>query len=187
MDNNTLKIDLIMPKSWHELNDKQLRYAFGLIAQVFTFDAIKTLCLFRWSGLSVRHRHNADFVCRLRSTPYRHSLSASLVSVATAHFRLTFPKCRLRNSSFATTSIKAISPRSRTTCSSKSQASSINPQFPFPYPRLKEFQSSTGSHRSKAISPSVSTISFNHRHSQTTCLAAMHSPPAHKYSSLSML
>jgi hypothetical protein len=66
MDNNTLKIDLIMPKSWHELNDKQLRYAFGLIAQVFTFDAIKTLCLFRWSGLSVRHRHNADFVCRLR-------------------------------------------------------------------------------------------------------------------------
>lgn len=66
MDNNTLKIDLIMPKSWHELNDKQLRYAFGLIAKGFTFGEIKTLCLFRWSGLSVRHRHNADFVCRLR-------------------------------------------------------------------------------------------------------------------------
>lgn len=66
MDNNTLKIDLIMPKSWHELNDKQLRYAFGLIAKGFTFGEIKTLCLFRWSGLSVRHRHNAGFVCRLR-------------------------------------------------------------------------------------------------------------------------
>lgn len=66
MDNNTLNIDLIMPKSWHELNDKQLRYAFGLIAKDFTFDEIKTLCLFHWSALSVRHRHNADFVCRLR-------------------------------------------------------------------------------------------------------------------------
>lgn len=55
-----------MPHGWHELNDKQLRFVFGLIAKGFTFDEIKTLCLFRWSGLSVRHRHNADFVCRLR-------------------------------------------------------------------------------------------------------------------------
>lgn len=66
MDNNKISIDLSLPQGWHELNDKQLRYAFGLIAKVFTFDEIKTLCLFRWSGLSVRHRHNADFVCRLR-------------------------------------------------------------------------------------------------------------------------
>lgn len=61
-----LHISLTVPQGWHELNDKQLRYAFGLIAKGFTFDEIKTLCLFRWSGLSVRHRHNADFVCRLR-------------------------------------------------------------------------------------------------------------------------
>ncbi len=66
MDNNMLNIDLAVPQGWHELNDKQLRYAFGLIAKGFTFDEIKTLCLFRWSGLSVRHRHNTDFVCRLR-------------------------------------------------------------------------------------------------------------------------
>ena len=66
MDNNKIIIDLSLPCGWHELNDKQLRYAFGLIAKGFTFDEIKTLCLFRWSGLSVRHRHNADFVCRLR-------------------------------------------------------------------------------------------------------------------------
>lgn len=65
MDNNKLNIDLSLSRGWHELNDKQLRYAFGLIAKSFTFDEIKTLCLFRWSGLSVRHRHNADFVCRL--------------------------------------------------------------------------------------------------------------------------
>lgn len=66
MDNNKLNIDLSLPRGWHELNDKQLRYAFGLFAKGFTFDEIKTHCLFRWSGLSVRHRHNADFFCRLR-------------------------------------------------------------------------------------------------------------------------
>ncbi len=66
MDNSLLNIDLVVPRGWHELNDKQLRYAFGLIAKGFTFDEIKTLCLFRWSGLSVRHRHNADFVCLRR-------------------------------------------------------------------------------------------------------------------------
>ncbi len=66
MDNNKIIIDLSLPRGWHELNDKQLRYAFGLIAKGFTFNEIKTLCLFHWSGLSVRHRHNADFVCRLR-------------------------------------------------------------------------------------------------------------------------
>lgn len=65
MDNNKIIIDLSLPRGWHELNDKQLHYAFGLIAKGFTFNEIKTLCLFHWSGLSVRHRHNADFVCRL--------------------------------------------------------------------------------------------------------------------------
>lgn len=66
MEATRTNVNLIMPQGWHELNDKQLRYAFGLIAKGFTFDEIKTLCLFRWSGLSVRHWHNADFVCRLR-------------------------------------------------------------------------------------------------------------------------
>ena len=66
MDNNKISIDLSLPCGWHELNDKQFRYAFGLIAKGFSFDEIKTLCLLRWSGLTVRHRHNADFVCRLR-------------------------------------------------------------------------------------------------------------------------
>lgn len=66
-----LHIDLTVPQGWHELSDKQLRYAFELIAKGFTSDEIKTLCLFRWSGLSVRHRHNADFVCRLRKQTFR--------------------------------------------------------------------------------------------------------------------
>lgn len=65
MESPVLHIDLAVPQGWHELSDKQLRYAFELIAKGFTSDEIKTLCLFRWSGLSVRHHHNAEFICRL--------------------------------------------------------------------------------------------------------------------------
>ncbi len=42
-----------------------------LIAKGFTSDEIKTLCLFRWSGLSVRHHHNAEFICRLGKRTFR--------------------------------------------------------------------------------------------------------------------
>lgn len=71
MEPSVLHIDLAVPQGWHELSDTQLRYAFELIAKVFTSDEIKTLCLFRWSGLSVRHRHNSDFICRLRKQTFR--------------------------------------------------------------------------------------------------------------------
>lgn len=71
MDSPVLHIDLAVPQGWHELSDKQLRYAFELIAKAFTSDEIKTLCLFRWSDLKIRHRHNADFVCRLRKQTFR--------------------------------------------------------------------------------------------------------------------
>lgn len=71
MESPVLHIDLAVPQGWHELSDKQLRYAFELIAKGFTSDEIKTLCLFRWSGLKIRHRHNADIVCRLRKQTFR--------------------------------------------------------------------------------------------------------------------
>ena len=71
MDSPVLHIDLAVPQGWHELSDKQLRYAFELIAKAFTSDEIKTLCLFRWSGLKIRHRHNADFVCHLHKQTFR--------------------------------------------------------------------------------------------------------------------
>lgn len=71
MESPVLHIDLAVPQGWHELSDKQLRYAFELIAKGFTSDEIKTLCLFRWSGLKIRHRHNADFICHLHKQTFR--------------------------------------------------------------------------------------------------------------------
>ncbi len=46
MDSPVLHIDLAVPQGWHELSDKQLRYAFELIASNYTSNEIKTLCLF---------------------------------------------------------------------------------------------------------------------------------------------
>nr|DAI99906.1 MAG TPA: hypothetical protein [Caudoviricetes sp.] len=71
MNCDLIHIDLAVPMGWHELSDAQLRYAFELIARNYTSDEIKTLCLCRWAGLSVRHRHNSDFICRLGNRTFR--------------------------------------------------------------------------------------------------------------------
>ena len=115
MNCDLIHIDLAVPMGWHELSDAQLRYAFELIARNYTSDEIKTLCLFRWSGLSVRHRHNSDYICRLRKQTFR----------LTARLPPTSPTWPLRNSSSATISIKATSQPNVMICSTNSQASSI--------------------------------------------------------------
>ncbi len=58
----TKTINLIVPRGWHELDDKQLRYLFGLLADDYSSAEIRTLCLLRWSGLKVLYRQNNDFV-----------------------------------------------------------------------------------------------------------------------------
>ena len=49
----TISINFIVPQGWHELSDKQLRFAYNLIAKDFATDEIKTLCLLQWSGTKV--------------------------------------------------------------------------------------------------------------------------------------
>ena len=46
-----MSINLIVPRGWHELDDKQLRYLFGLLADDYSSAEIRTLYLLRWSGL----------------------------------------------------------------------------------------------------------------------------------------
>ena len=96
-------INLIVPRGWHELDDKQLRYVFGLLADDYTSAEIRTLCLVRfarlggtspkpkkssfwsrfapkvrWSGLQVIYRHNSDFVFRHGKDDFK--LSATVVA-----------------------------------------------------------------------------------------------------------
>jgi len=54
-----MTLNLSVPKGWHELSDKQLRYVYQLIAGNFAIDEIKTLCLLRWSGTMVLGRQDS--------------------------------------------------------------------------------------------------------------------------------
>jgi len=56
----TITIDFIVPQGWHELSDKQLRYVYQLLAQNFTSDEVKTLCLLHWTGTKVIGKQNGD-------------------------------------------------------------------------------------------------------------------------------
>ena len=47
----TKTINLTVPRGWHELDDKQLRYLFGLLAEDYSSAEIRTLCLFRFARL----------------------------------------------------------------------------------------------------------------------------------------
>lgn len=57
-----IDLNILFPTTWNDLNDEQLRYFFGLLAKDYTSDAIKTYCLFRWSGLKVLYRTDEKHV-----------------------------------------------------------------------------------------------------------------------------
>ena len=63
-------INLIVPRGWHDLDDKQLRYLFGLLADDYSSAEIRTLCLLRWSGLKVLYRQDNDFVLSFGSEEF---------------------------------------------------------------------------------------------------------------------
>ena len=63
-------IDITVPKGWHELTQKQLRYLYYLISEGYNSTAIKTLCLFRWSGLRVISRKKGEFYLRLNKAEF---------------------------------------------------------------------------------------------------------------------
>ena len=46
-------LDFIVPKSWEQLDDRQLRYVYRLIAGEFSIGEVKTLALLKWSGCKV--------------------------------------------------------------------------------------------------------------------------------------
>ena len=58
-------INLTVPTGWDKLDDHQLRYVFGLLAQGFPSPQVKTYCLFRWTGMQVMHRYRKGWWCIL--------------------------------------------------------------------------------------------------------------------------
>jgi len=63
-DKDNLTINLTVPTGWDKLDDYQLRYVFGLLAQGFPSPQVKTYCLFRWTGMQVMHKYGKGWWCK---------------------------------------------------------------------------------------------------------------------------
>lgn len=62
----TISINFIIPGSWEEMSDKQLRYVYQLMADNFSTDEVKTLFLLKWSGTKVIGRQDSgSFLVKL--------------------------------------------------------------------------------------------------------------------------
>ena len=64
MQQDKPKINLTVPTGWDKLDDHQLRYVFGLLAQGFPSPQVKTYCLFRWTGMQVMHKYGKGWWCK---------------------------------------------------------------------------------------------------------------------------
>ena len=64
-------INLTVPTGWEQLNDTQLRYVFGLLAQGFPSPQVKTYCLFQCSGMKVMHKYGKGWWCKFADDELR--------------------------------------------------------------------------------------------------------------------
>ena len=70
-------INLTVPTGWDQLNDNQLRYVFGLMAQGFPSPQVKTYCLFRWTGMQVMHKYGRGWWCKFADDEFVIAVSAA--------------------------------------------------------------------------------------------------------------
>lgn len=71
MQQDNLTINLTVPTGWDKLDDHQLRYVFGLLAQGFPSPQVKTFCLFRWTGMQVMHKYGKGWWCKFADDEFR--------------------------------------------------------------------------------------------------------------------
>ena len=93
---NIINIDLKLPTKWEDLTDKQLRYLFGLLAQGFPAQQIKTYCLFRWSGMQVMHRYGKGWYCKFAKDEFVIMASQINAAIASLDWLDTLPTMPVR-------------------------------------------------------------------------------------------
>lgn len=59
-----LRINLVVPTSWEELTQEQLKYYYFVLTMCQSAAEVKTYCLCRWSGLEVLYPYGEGFMCR---------------------------------------------------------------------------------------------------------------------------
>lgn len=62
--NDIHRINLVVPRSWEELTQEQLKYYFFVLTMCRSAAEVKTYCLCRWSGLEVLYPYGEGFMCR---------------------------------------------------------------------------------------------------------------------------
>lgn len=71
--NSVLKVDFKVPRGWHELSTRNLKYLFSLMAKEFPLDVIIILAFLNWSGASIitRSKYNPqEFLLRYRKNEF---------------------------------------------------------------------------------------------------------------------
>ena len=64
-------VDFSIPEGWLDLDEKKLKYLFGLMAQGRPSEEIKTLCLLLWSGTQVIGRQNHGHLLKQRNRLFK--------------------------------------------------------------------------------------------------------------------
>ena len=59
-----IRVNLIVPRSWEELSQEQLKYYYFVLTMCQSAAELKTYCLCRWSGLEVLYPYGEGFMCR---------------------------------------------------------------------------------------------------------------------------
>lgn len=65
-----IRVNLIVPRSWEELTQEQLKYYFFVLTMCRSAAEVKTYCLCRWSGLEVLYPYGEGFMCRLEQREF---------------------------------------------------------------------------------------------------------------------
>lgn len=65
-----MTINLIVPKSWAELNDQQLQQVYSILARDATAPELKARCMCAWSGLSILYRDATGYRVKHEDTEF---------------------------------------------------------------------------------------------------------------------
>ena len=90
------KIDVIIPKGWHELPDKELRFVFRLLNGSYTLAQVKTRCLLRWAHMKVVRREGGVFIIRYRKQLYPISALQITEAITNMEWLGDFPQYPVR-------------------------------------------------------------------------------------------
>lgn len=69
-DNKSNTINLKIPRNWTELDDRQLLYVFGLIADEYSLEQVIIFCFCRFGGIRVVYSNVDEVCCKVKGREF---------------------------------------------------------------------------------------------------------------------